>query len=203
MMLRYTLLFMFGCLTYLSAAYAGDLPTNPWNINIQTPAEADNTATTKQSEQTKSIQLPNNPWQKTSSISNNTSSEQMIIHKKHSNRSNVASLNNTYQTQTINRNVGGVGRMGYTHTSLKDQANENNSDTSSALDDLWNTNNQPTQTIPEAPTFEPLDTEVDFGYDKFKRKCINRWHQFTTPITNTTQKWWNAIKQTGADLLNW
>ncbi len=182
-----------------ASAQVENLPNNPWGTPEQTPSYTDTAAKEVVKTENSVTDLPQNPWSSVQKDNQQPMGQKVNYHQADRQTATVTPFINSAGQQPYVRQVGGVGKIGYTYTSRADS--EKNNDDSSLFDGLMEKTS--TQTIPEAPTTENIvpDTDFDFSYEKIKQKSVNQWHRLTSPITNTAQRWFNAVKQTGEDLL--
>lgn len=182
-----------------ASAQVENLPNNPWGTPEQTPSYTDTAAKEVVKTENSVTDLPQNPWSSVQKDNQQPMGQKVNYHKADRQTATVTPFINSAEQQPYVRQVGGVGKIGYTYTSRADS--EKNNDDSSLFGGLMEKTS--TQTIPEAPTTENIvpDTDFDFSYEKIKQKSVNQWHRLTSPITNTAQRWFNAVKQTGEDLL--
>lgn len=197
-MKKYILCLFLSLWSVSAMAQAGNLPNNPWGSPEQTSGDAQNTIQNPKENSIEKNNLPQNPW---NSTDNKQPMGQKITYKPRYNQTaTVNSSINTPLQPRRTRQVGDVGRVGYTYTSRA--ATAKNDDDHSLFEGILD-DSPATQTIPEAPTSGAIIPEPDFdsSYEKLKQKSVNQWHRLTSPITNTAQRWFNAVKQTGEDLL--
>ena len=197
-MKKYILCLFLSLWSVNAMAQAGNLPNNPWGASEQTSGDTQNTAQNPKETSIEKNALPQNPWNTTG---NKQPMGQKITYKpRYRQTATVNSSINTPIQPHRTRQVGGVGRIGYTYTSRAEstQNNDNHSLFEGIFDD-----SPATQTMPEAPTSGAIIPESDFdlSYEKLKQKGLQKWHNLTSPITNTAKKWFNSVKQTGEDLL--
>lgn len=182
-----------------ASAQVENLPNNPWGTPKQTLGHTDTTAKEVAKTENSVVELPQNPWSSAQKDNQQPTGQKINYQQPHRQTTTVEPLINPAEQQPYVRQVGGVGKIGYTYTSRSDS--EKNNDDSSLFDGLMEETH--TQTIPEAPTTEDIvpDADFDFSYEKIKQKSLNQWYRLTSPATNTAKRWFNTVKQTGEDLL--
>ena len=209
---KYLLFSVLSYLLYGNFAVADDLPANPWgNVAITSPVEenSETISEIKPEEEQEVINqnvkqttktLPQNPWS-SKNTTNSAPLGQKINPKTSARQIATTGTQNGPQTQpAIRRNSGGVGRIGYVYKPKTQSSSTYNNDTSTMFDGLFEDTPDMVD-MPSIPKANSTDMGFDFSYDTIKRKSVNKFHQFTAPITNTVQKWINAVKQTGEDLM--
>lgn len=181
MLLKSLLFLMLLCLCFGSVGYTQNLPDNPWQTQ-QTQ--------TQQKEQTaiddKQKSLPTNPWQQSA----NSAIQGEKVH--YSSQHSGAAFDGRKQPQRIaRRNVGGVGRIGYTYKPRQVQATPaDDSNDSSVFDGLL----KDTPGTPSVSAGNDITTEAKMEYESMKNKAQSKFNSFTAPVTNAAKKWWNAVQ---------
>ena len=181
-------------LCYGHILYAEDLPQNPWSsstVATETESSTENTATTLQSETDivptqASAALPKNPWQNLPA-DNVTYPPRKLSLPAETHRQAAVSAQNRPQVQrsVMQRNVGGVGRIGYRRQSRASQAKQD--DTSSMFGGLFDSSS-------DNYTGAASADDTDFSFEAIKNKGMNQWHRATAPITNAVNKWMKDVK---------
>lgn len=177
-------------------ASAADLPSNPWQ-----QLDSHKEATTIQPKLMQQDKLSSNPWNNSQTKGKNSEGHRLVLSKQHDTAS--------YNTDTIiinqRRNAGAVGKIrGYNIQTLP--AGSTAKKDSSMFDELLDTGSSSSSSLssanltPEMPDLS-MDFNIDKEYEKLKRQGSNKLHSITSPITGTFHKWWDAVKQTGNDLL--